>query len=92
MSRNPDTAALDPRARAIVDYALKLTRTPASMQKEDVETLRRAGLDDGEILDVCQVASYYAFVNRLAQGLGVELESHAQNGADAHANSSPSEP
>ena len=41
----------------------------------DIEALREAGFDDRAILDVCQVASYYAFVNRLADGLGVELES-----------------
>jgi alkylhydroperoxidase family enzyme len=36
--------------------------------------MRKAGLEDAEILDVCQVTCYYAYVNRLAQGLGVELE------------------
>jgi alkylhydroperoxidase family enzyme len=57
-----------------VDYVLKLTLTPWEMTEQDVGLLRDAGLDDSEILDVCQVASYYAFVNRIAQGLGVELE------------------
>ena len=58
----------------MLDYAVKLTRTPWEMKAEDVEALRQAGFDDTAILDVNQVTSYYAFVNRLADGLGVELE------------------
>ena len=71
---DPAKARLEARQRALVDYALKLTREPWSVTIEDVEQLRRAGLDDTEILDTCQVTAYFAFVNRLAQGLGVELE------------------
>ena len=67
-------ADLSPRERAILDYAVKLTLTPSVMQRSDVEGLRAAGLSDAEILDVCQVTSYYNYVNRLADGLGVDLE------------------
>ncbi len=45
------------------------------MSKEDVVALREAGFEDAAILDINQVTSYYAYVNRLADGLGVELES-----------------
>ncbi len=62
------------RQRCILDYAAKLTLHPAKMEEADVRRLREAGLDDGEILDVCQVTAYYNYVNRLADGLGVELE------------------
>lgn len=55
-------------------YAVKLTRDPGGMTADDVETLRRAGFDDPATLDICQVTAYYAYVNRLADGLGVELE------------------
>ena len=58
----------------MVEYAIKLTRNPEAMKSEDVERLRAAGFDDPGILDICQVASYYNYVNRLADGLGVELE------------------
>lgn len=58
----------------MVDYALKLTDAPASMRPEDLEPLRRAGLDDRSILDLNMIVGYYAFVNRLADGLGVALE------------------
>jgi alkylhydroperoxidase family enzyme len=44
------------------------------MEEADVSALRDAGLSDAEILDVCQVAAYYNYVNRMADGLGVELE------------------
>ena len=44
------------------------------MTKGDVESLRRVGLSDRDILDVCEVTAYYAYVNRIADGLGVELE------------------
>ena len=64
------------REAAVLAYVEKLTSTPESMRQEDVQRLRLAGLSDAEILDVCQVAAYYNFVNRLAQGLGVELEGY----------------
>ncbi len=65
---------LNPADRAMLDYVSKLTLEPWSMQKEDVDALKSVGFDDNAVLDICQVASYYAFVNRLADGLGVELE------------------
>jgi uncharacterized peroxidase-related enzyme len=65
---------LHPRSRAILEYADKLTREPWAVREADVETLRAAGLTDSAILDVAQVTAYYAYVNRLADGLGVELE------------------
>ena len=66
--------AFDDASRAMLAYALKLTRTPQSMSLGDVETLRTVGFDDRAIHDICAVTSYYAFVNRIADGLGVELE------------------
>lgn len=60
----------------MLEYAVKLTRDPGGMTAADVEALRRAGFDDPGILDICQVTAYYAYVNRLADGLGVELEQH----------------
>ncbi len=67
-------APLDPADRAMLDYALKLTRDPASMEPADVEALEAAGFSERAVLDVCQITSYYAYVNRLADGLGVDLE------------------
>ena len=58
----------------MVSWALKLTRTPWEMTRADLDPLRRAGLDDRAILDLAMVTAYYAYVNRLADGLGVEIE------------------
>ena len=62
--------------RAMLDYVVKLTLMPASLTKTDIDGLRSVGFSDAAILDICQVAAYYAFVNRLADGLGVELEAY----------------
>ena len=55
-------------------YAVKLTKTPWEMVEADVIALRDAKFSDAAILDINQVTGYYAYVNRLADGLGVELE------------------
>lgn len=67
-------ATLSQADRVMLVYAEKLTRTPWEMEQSDVATLRAAGFSDAAILDINQVTGYYAFVNRLADGLGVELE------------------
>jgi len=59
---------------AMLGYASKLTLDPGSIERADVEALREHGFDDRAIHDICAVTSYYAFVNRIADGLGVELE------------------
>ena len=46
------------------------------MDETDLVPIREVGLADDEIHDVCQVTAYYNFVNRMAQGLGVELEDY----------------
>ena len=68
-------AQLTTRERAILDYAVKLTLTPAQMKRQDVDDLRRSGLDDSSIHDVAQVTGFFNLYNRLADGLGIEAES-----------------
>lgn len=58
----------------MLDYVDQLTRYPASISESDVADLRESGFSDRAILDMNQVAAYYNFVNRIADGLGVELE------------------
>tara|TARA_B100000945_G_scaffold90071_1_gene70259 strand:+ start:937 stop:1119 length:183 start_codon:yes stop_codon:yes gene_type:complete len=58
----------------MLDYSYKLTLYPWKMDKSDVQKLKEKGFVDREILDINIVVSYYAYVNRLADGLGVELE------------------
>ena len=67
--------SLESLDRAILDYAVKLTATPKDMTAADVDELRDNGLDDRGIHDVCAITAYFNFVNRMADGLGVELES-----------------
>ena len=69
------TAALSPKRVAMLRYAVKLTLTPAEMNKADTEALRAAGFSDRDILDIVEVVGYYAYANRIADGLGVEPES-----------------
>lgn len=58
----------------MLTYAEKLTLAPATVAREDVEALREAGFDDVDILHIAEVTAYYAYVNRIADGLGVVLE------------------
>ena len=68
------TAELDAADSAMLDYAVKLTCAPATVGDADIQRLRGGGFTDAGILDICQVTAYYNYVNRLADGLGVELE------------------
>lgn len=58
----------------MLGYIEKLTRTPADMTPEDVRALRVAGFGDADILAIAEVTAYYAYVNRIADGLGVAVE------------------
>lgn len=60
------------RELAMCAYATKLTKTPADMAESDLEPLREAGLADEAILDVNQIAAYFAYANRTVLGLGVD--------------------
>lgn len=74
LARDPASAPLPPRTRALVAYAIKLTRTPRAMTRADIDDLRAEGLSDAAIHDAAAIVAYFNFVNRIAQGLGVELE------------------
>ena len=56
---------------ALLRYVRKLTASPQTMQSEDIDTLRAAGVSDGEILEANQVCAYFNYSNRLLNGLGV---------------------
>lgn len=58
----------------MLDYVTKLSREPAQMREGDVARLRGVGFSDADVLAIAEVTGYYAYVNRLADGLGVELE------------------
>lgn len=70
------SAELGHADRVLLEYVVKLTRTPGAMTERDVTGLKQAGFDDEAVLDICQIAAYFNYVNRLADGTGVELEEY----------------
>ena len=76
IERDYKTADLRESDYAMLSYAEKLTNDPCNMTDTDVAELRRVGFEDRDILDIVQVAAYYNYVNRIACGLNVELESY----------------
>jgi alkylhydroperoxidase family enzyme len=59
----------------MLDYAERLTRDATQLREGDIQGLRRAGLSDPDILDLTMVASYFNYINRIADALGVlEIE------------------
>ncbi len=63
-------AELEPRERAMLDFAVKLTEQSDRSSEDDVEVLRKAGWSDEDIMDIAEVAGMFNFTNRLASGLG----------------------
>ena len=74
LEANDPAAAFDGRELAGLGYVEKLTLAPASLRREHIDELRDAGFDDGEILEINQVAAYFAYANRMVLGLGVDTD------------------
>jgi len=74
----PDS--VDEKGKVLVDYALKLSSQPGAVTKGDLENLRRVGTSDSEILDLVLLTAYTNYVNRVAQGLGVEHDEQEARG------------
>jgi uncharacterized peroxidase-related enzyme len=74
LEHDPSTALLDRRQRVLIDYVLKLTLAPRQMTEHDLALLREVNFSDSAIHDAVAIAAYFNFVNRIASGLGVELE------------------
>ena len=74
VKRDWRSARLDEKTRALLEWTERLTRDPSRMRREDVDALRAAGWMDREILDATQIVAYFNYINRLADGLGVDLE------------------
>lgn len=68
-------AALSEKRRAMLEFSVKLTLRPAAASDADVAALRQVGFSDRDVLDIVEVVAYYAYANRIADGLGIELES-----------------
>jgi uncharacterized peroxidase-related enzyme len=68
------SAELDDRDRAMLGYVEKITRDPVSIGRGDLDDLRAAGFDDTAILQINLIASWFNYINRVADGLGVGRE------------------
>tara|TARA_Y100001970_G_scaffold134472_1_gene165580 strand:- start:792 stop:1013 length:222 start_codon:yes stop_codon:yes gene_type:complete len=58
----------------MLNFAVKLTNEPKNMKIQDIYKLREVNFSDRDILDIVEVTAYYAYANRLADGLGVAIE------------------
>ena len=74
LTRDWRTANLDDRDRAMLTYVEKLTKNPVSIWKDDMDTLRAVGFDDTAILQITLIASFFNYINRVADALGVGRE------------------
>lgn len=74
MKKDYATAPLNSVDRALCDHAIKLTRVPWTVTQGDIERLKELGLSDRAINDATQVVSFFNYINRVADGLGVDLE------------------
>jgi uncharacterized peroxidase-related enzyme len=70
LATNHAYAPLDQKERAMLDFAVKLTKESSACTAADVETLRDAGWSDEDVMDIAEVAAMFNFTNRLASGLG----------------------
>lgn len=71
LRRDYTTAALSEPDRAMLDYAAKLTRHAWQVTPADLDRLRQLGFDDRAILQMNLIASWFNYINRVADGLGV---------------------
>ncbi len=67
-------AQLTSRERMLCEFAEKLTLHPSRMTREDCDRLRAVGLTDRDILDAVEVISYFNYINRVADALGIDPE------------------
>ncbi len=63
-------AGLDEKTRAMLDYAIKITRTPVECEEADIEKLRSLGFSLDDVYDVITTASIYNYNNRVAEAAG----------------------
>jgi uncharacterized peroxidase-related enzyme len=68
------SAPISAQERAMLDYVVKLTRDATQVSRADHEQLRTAGFDDRGILQITLIASWFNYINRVADALGVGRE------------------
>jgi uncharacterized peroxidase-related enzyme len=76
------SAGLSPREVALLDFAVTLTKSPSRVRKDDLDALRRHGLTDELLVDAVHCISYFNFINRVLDGLGVDPEPSMRHGTE----------
>ncbi len=74
LEKDYTTAPITPQERIMLDYVVKLTKDATKVWKDDIEGLRKAGFDDQAILQIALIASWFNYINRVADSLGVGRE------------------
>jgi len=74
LEKDYTTAPLTEAERVMVDYVVKLTKDATKVRKDDHERLRAVGFDDQAILQITLIASWFNYINRVADALGVGRE------------------
>jgi uncharacterized peroxidase-related enzyme len=74
LEKDYTTAPITPQERVMLDYVVKLTKDATKVWKDDHERLRAAGFDDRGILQITLIASWFNYINRVADALGVGRE------------------
>ena len=77
------SAGLTAREVALLDFAVKLTKTPSGTRRQDLDALRGHGFTDEQLVDAVQCISYFNFINRVLDGLGVDPEPSMRYGKEA---------
>ena len=78
LKTDPANAPLEPQDKAMIDFALKLTREPSTVKREDIEFLQQYGFSEEQVVDIVLIICTFNFMDRLADGLGVELDPQMQ--------------
>jgi uncharacterized peroxidase-related enzyme len=74
LEKDYTTAPISAQERVMLDYVVKITKDATKIWKDDHERLRAAGFDDKAILQITLIASWFNYINRVADALGVGRE------------------
>lgn len=74
LEKDYTNAPLSSQDRVMLDYVVKLTKDATKVWKDDIERLRTVGFDDRGILQITLIASWFNYINRVADSLGVGRE------------------
>jgi len=74
LEKDYTSAPISPQDRVMLDYVVKLTQDATKVWKDDIGRLRSVGFDDRGILQITLIASWFNYINRVADALGVGRE------------------